>query len=544
MRKQLLTLLAVILLISTVLAGCGNKKEEASSSKSEKAEDVNQELTTNLGGEPYTLDPALASDTTSFWVIEHLYEGLYTRDKDGKVVEGAASKIEVSDDGKTYTFTIRDDAKWSNGDPLTAKDFEYSWKRVLNPETAAYDPSTFYYIKGAEAYNTGKGSVEDVGISTTDDQTLVVELNSPLSYFPKIVLEHAYLPVNKNVVEGNKDWAAESDGIVTNGAYTVSSWKHNEELILQKSDSFWNAEKITLNKINFKMIEDTTTAYQMYKSGELDFIRNLPLDSLEQEKSSKEYVNFPSFSVYTFSFNVNENSVSNSKIRKAFSYAIDREAITENITKGGEAPAYGYVPFGAEAPSGSDFREEAPKYYSFDPKEAKKLLAEGLKEEGWKELPEVTIKYNTADNHKKIAEAVQEMIKENLGVEIKLENQEWKTYIDTFKQKNFQIARMGWGGNFLDPVGSLDLYTSKNSGNFTNWSSKKYDELISQSVIEQDAEKRFKILHEAESVLLEEMPIIPVLFSAQNVLISEKVEGIRLDALADPDLRFAKRVAE
>lgn len=541
MKKSLLTLFAIMLLVVTALAGCGNNESAGNESENK---DIPQEVTANLGGEPYTLDPAFASDTTSFWVIDHLYEGLYTLDKDGKIVEGTASDVEISEDGKTYTFTIRDGVEWSNGDPLTANDFEFAWKRVLNPETAAYNPSSFYYIEGAEEYNTGKGSIEDVGIKALDEKTLEVKLKSPIKFFDKVLLGQAFLPVNQKVVEADENWAAEAEGIVSNGAFTITEWKHNSDLTIEKNESYWNQEQVTLDKVNFKMIADTTTEYQMFKAGELDVVRNLAAEAIEQEKNTDEYINSPSFSVYTYSFNVEEEPFTNAKVRKAFAHAIDREAITDNISKGGEKAAYGYVAYGINAPSGKDFRDEKEGYYSFDKEEAQKLLAEGLKEEGWSELPPVTLKYNSEGNHKKIAEALQEMFKENLGVTVQLENQEWKTYIDTFKQKNFQIARMGWGGDFLDPYPVLDLYSSKSSSNFTNWNNAEFDELLEKSLIEQDEEKRFELLHQAEAVLLDEMPIIPIYFSSTNSLVKESVKGIRFDALSSPDFRFAEKTAE
>ncbi|PGL73126.1 peptide ABC transporter substrate-binding protein [Bacillus sp. AFS055030] len=536
MKKNAFILISILIFILG-LAGCGSN---STSSTEEKGNDIKQEIVTNLAGEPYTLDPAFASDTTSFWVIDNLYEGLYRYDKKGNVVKGVASNVDVSKDGKTYTFTIRDGLKWSNGDDLTANDFEYAWKRVLNPKTAAYDPSSFYYIKGAEEYNTGKGSIESVGIKATDSKTLVIELKTPIEFFPKVLLGQAFLPVNQNVVEGNKNWAAEAKTIVTNGAYTLSSWKHNNQLTIEKSNAYWDRKNISINKVQFKMVADATTEYQMLKSNELDFVKNLQTEAIEQEKNSPEYVNSKQFSVYTYSFNVNEKPFTNSKIRRAFAEAIDREAITKNISKGGEEPAYGYVPFGVKSPSGKDFRNEANKYYQFDKEEAKKLLSEGLKEEGWSKLPEVTLKYNSEGNHKKIAEALQEMFKENLGVKVKLENQEWKTYIDTFKQKNFQLARMGWGGDFLDPYPVLNLYSKNSSSNFTNWSNLKFDQLLEKSLIEQDEEKRYKLLHEAEDVLMGDMPIIPIYFSSQNSLVKKNIKGIRFDPLNNPDFRFAK----
>ncbi|AIF67492.1 ABC transporter substrate-binding protein [Terribacillus saccharophilus] len=527
----------ISLIIIGALVGC-------SSGSSSGSGDAEQAITANLSGEPYTLDPALASDTTSFWVIDHLFEGLYTYDENGKEVLGSASDVQVSEDGKTYTFTIKDDVKWSNGDPLTAQDFEYAWERVLNPDTAAYDPSQFYYIEGAEAYNTGKGALEDVGIAAEDDKTLVVTLETPVKFFPKVLMGQGFLPVNKEVVEADENWAAEADGLVSNGAFSISDWKHDEEIVLKKNKEYSSADQVNLDTITFKMIADPTTEYQMFKSKDLDLVASIPSETIDQEKDSKEYVSSPAFSVYTYSFNVDEAPFTNKKIRQAFAYAIDKEAITSNISKGGAKAAYGYVPYGVEAPSGEDFRDEAEDYYKFDAEKAKQLLKEGLEEEGWSELPAVTLSYNSEANHKKIAEAIQEMLNKNLEINVELENQEWKTYIDTFKQKNFQIARMGWVGDFLDPYPVLNLYSTKSSSNFTNWSNEEYDQVLADALAEQDDTKRFELLHQAEGILMEDLPIIPIQYSANNSLVSERVEGIRFDSLTNPDLRRAKVTAE
>ncbi|NRR02729.1 peptide ABC transporter substrate-binding protein [Brevibacillus sp. RS1.1] len=543
MKKGLLTFVALLALAVPALSACGSDKSAASSDQ-QTGTAIKQVMTANLRGEPYTLDPAFASDTTSYWVIDHLYEGLYRYSQNGDISEGAAEKVEVSPDGKTYTFTLRPEMKWSNGDPVTAHDYEYSWKRVLNPQTAAYEPSALYYIQGAEAYNTGKGSVDDVQIKAKDDRTLIVGLKDPITYFPKIMMSRAYLPVNKKVVDADKNWAAEAKGIVTNGPYTVGSWDHNSQLTIAKSQSYWEKEKVAMDTVHFKMVNEATTYYQMFKTGALDLIDSLPIDVIEQEKEKEEYKSFPDYSIYTYTFNVEEKPFTNAKIRQAFSYAIDRDILTKNVTKGGQLPAYGYTPFGVKTPSGKDFREEVAPYYQFDPTKAKQLLAEGLKEEGWTELPPITLKYSTAENHKKIAEALQEMFKQNLGVPVKLENQEWKTYIDTFKQKNFQIARMGWGGDYLDPLAMLELYTGKSSRNFTNWANPKFDELIEKAKVEQNEEARMKLLHDAETILMQDMPVIPVYFNNENYLNSKKIEGIRFSVTGTPDLRWAKRVAE
>ncbi|MGV2719989.1 UNVERIFIED_CONTAM: ABC transporter substrate-binding protein, partial [Klebsiella pneumoniae] len=248
-------------------------------------------------------------------------------------------------------------------------------------------------------------------------------------------------------------------------AYKVSGWEHNNELTLTKNDQYWDKDAVTMETVHFKMVNDATTSYQMYKTGKLDLIDSLPTDVIEQEKGKEEYKTTADFGVYTYTFNTEAEPFNNAKIRRAFALAIDREAITQNITKGDQKAAYGYVAYGVTTPSGKDFRDEAAPYYSYDPAAAKKLLEEGMQEQGWSTLPAVTLKYSTGESHKKVAEALQETFRKNLGVEIKLEHQEWKSYIDTYKQMNFQIARMGWTGAYLDLLAVLVLYTSKWSSN-------------------------------------------------------------------------------
>lgn len=244
-----------------------------------------------------------------------------------------------------------------------------------------------------------------------------------------------------------------------------------------------------------------------------------------------------------FMFNVAKEPFNNVKIRRAFAMAIDRKAIVENITKSGEKPAYAFVPYGADTPDG-DFREAGGAYFEENVKEAKKLLQEGMKEEGWSTLPEVTLIYNTAENHKKIAEAVQEMLKRNLGVKIKLANQEWKTYLETTAQSNFQMARMGWIGIFVDPTVILDYYLGDSPNNRTNWVNKQFDDLMAKAKVEQDDKKRYELLHEAEKILMTDLPFIPVYFYSQNYLTSPKFKGIVYPVNRYPDVRWAKKIAE
>lgn len=534
-------ILSLLLVVTLLLAACGgNKKNSAGDAKASKVSSSDV-LNLNLGGEPYTLDPAFASDSTSWWVIDSIYSGLYRQGENGTPELEAADSVKISDDKKTYTFKIKDGLKWSNGDKLTAKDFEYSWKRVLDPKTAAYNPSSMYFIEGAEEYNTKKGKAEDVKIKAVDDKTLVVGLKNPIEFFPKIITGSAYYPVNQKVVEKNKKWAGEADTIVTNGPFVVESWKHNDNLKIKKNEKSHLADKVKLPGVNFKMVADTNTEYQLYKNGELDLLPGVSADVLKQVKGSKELKSYENFSVGTYSFNIKEKPVDNKKIRQAISYAIDRQSFVDNVLKGGQKPAFGYVSQGAKDSKGKDYTEYRKNYYEFDAKKAKELLKEGLKEEGLDKLPKITLKTNGEGVNKKSAEVIQEMLKQNLGIDISIETQEWKTYIDTFKQKDFQIARMGWGGDFLDPYPVLALYESKSSSNFTNWKNEKFDKLLEESLKEQDDTKRYKKLAEAEDILMDELPIIPINFGYTNSLIKSNIKGIKTDAISRPVFIFAEK---
>ncbi|WP_462408649.1 peptide ABC transporter substrate-binding protein [Neobacillus sp. Marseille-QA0830] len=541
--KKWLSAIAASLVISTALAGCGSDNADKASGTKDSAKNVKQELTLNAISEPPALDPAMATDTTSGWVLDHIFEGLYKKDEKGNAVLGTAKDVKVSDDGKTYTFTLRDDAKWSDGTAVTAQDFEYAWKRVLNPETGSQFAFYLYYLKGAEDYNKGKGTVDNVGVTAKDDKTLVVELAAPLSYFKELLTMWTFYPVKKDLVEGNKNWAAESDGYVSNGPFKMSEWKHDSDVVVAKNEKYYDNKNINLTKVTWKMVPDATTYYQMYKTGELDLIQTLPTDVIDQEKSSKEYKNVPYFGTYMYMFNVNKAPFTNAKIRRAFAMAIDRETLTKNVTKAGEIPAYAFVPSGVKTADG-DFRKDGGSYFKENVAEAKKLLKEGMEEEGWTTLPDVTLLYNTAENHKKIAEAVQEMYKKNLGVDIKLENQEWKTYLDTTAQGNFQMARMGWIGVLLDPAVILDYYLGDSPNNRTGWVNEKYDSLMAQAKTAQTQEEHFKLLHDAEKVLMDELPFVPVYHYTNTFLTSQKFDGINYPYNRYPDVRYAKKVSE
>ncbi|KOO48924.1 peptide ABC transporter substrate-binding protein [Viridibacillus arvi] len=540
MKKWILSLL-LVLVTGSALAGCygGGADDSSKGDKVEKG-NIKQEIVVNASSEPPAIDPAKATDTTSGWVLDHIFEGLYTRDKDGKPVLGAAKDVKTSDDGKTYTFTLRDDAKWSDGSQVTAGDFEYAWKRVLNPETGSAFSFYLYYIKGAEEYNKGKGKVENVGVTAVDDKTLEVELNAPLGYFDSLLTLWTFYPVQQKLVESNDNWAADANTYISNGPFKMTEWKHESNVVIEKNNEYYDKDVVKLDKVTFKIVNEATTYYQMFKTGELDLISTLPSDVLATEKDNEDYREEPYYGTYMYMFNVKKEPFTNAKVRKAFAMSIDRKALTENVTLGGETPAYAMVPEGAETPEG-DFRKVGGDYFEENATEAKKLLAEGMAEEGWSKLPEVTLLYNTAENHKKIAEAVQEMIDQNLGVKLKLSNQEWGTYLETTKQGNFQMARMGWIGIFVDPVVNLDYYLGDSPNNRTGWVNKEYDSIIAKSKVEQDVNKRYELLHQAEKILMTDMPFMPVNFYKYNYLTNPDFENIAYYVNRYPQFKWAEK---
>ncbi|SFS41194.1 peptide ABC transporter substrate-binding protein [Marininema halotolerans] len=531
--KRSVKYLAILLLCSLVISACVN---------GEKGAGRNSSITLNAQTEPPTLDPALATDTTSGWILDYLFEGLFKKDANGNLVEGCAKAVKVSKDRKNYTFILKKNARWSDGSPLTAHDFEYAWKRVLNPKTASQFAFYLYYLKGAEAYNKGKGKAEDVGVHALDDLTLKVSLNAPVAYFPELLSFWITYPVKQEIVEKNpKNWWGGTQSLVSNGAYQLTQWKHGDHLMVKKNSLYEGIKKIQVEQIEWKMVGDAKTAYQMFKTKELDVVTDLPADLLEKERGSKEFQTTPYFGTYMYLFNVKKKPFTNDKIRRAFNLAIRRQSIVDHVSRGGQKPARAFVPYGYKTPENRDFREAAPSYLDEDITKAKNLLKEGMKEEGWRELPSVEIAYNSDENHKAIAEAIQGMLRKNLGVEVSLTHQEWKVYLTTVSQQDYQMARMGWVGIIVDPVIFLDYFLGDSPNNQTGWSNKKYDRLLAKAKQEKNENRRLSLLHQAEKILMKDLPYIPIYYYSQNSMIQRDWKHIVLRSNRYPDVRWAIR---
>lgn len=545
LKKKFINITSIVLLvmlITVTFSACGKK---APVTPQVKPGTKDQVIRYNIGAEPKTVDPALNIAVDGGTVIENAFEGLTRLSEDGGTAPGVAEKWDISDDGLTYTFTLRKDAKWSDGKPVKAQDFEYAWKRALNPDTAAEYAYQLYYLKNGEAYNmssdpnaTKKATVDDVGVKAKDDNTLVVTLEYPTTYFLQLTAFPTYMPVRQDVVEkDSKAWATKPETYICNGPFKMKEWKPKDTLTFVKNENYWNAEKVKLETIEYKMLEQETSYLAAFKTGQLDYIESPPAAEVPKLLEDKTAVTFPELSTYYYAFNISDKvdsvnkeaakAIKNPKVRMALTLAIDRKAIVENVTKAGQIPSGAYVPTGVKDQKGKDFREGKKEYYNpeGDISKAKKLLAEAGYPEG-KGFPKITLLYNTGEGHQNIAQAVQEMWRKNLGIDIELKNEEWKVFQKTKNDKNYEIARGGWVADYNDPMTFLDMWLSNSGNNECGYSNPEYDKKIMEAKTETDESKRMALLHEAEDILMNDMPIIPIYYYVKVACIKDYVKGV------------------
>lgn len=540
--KKLLSLFLMGLLVF-VLAACtanenaGNETEQPDGEDTETAEKV---LYLNNGQEPTSFDPPIGFDSVSWQALNNLMEGLTRLGKNHEPEAAIAEDWDLSDDGKTYTFHIRENAKWSNGDDVTAGDFVFAWKRLLNPETGS--PAAFlgYFIEGGEAFNNGEGSADDVAVKAVDEKTFEVTLISPQEYFLSVITNPAFFPVNEKVAAENPEWFSEAETFVGNGPFNLAEWEHDSHFLMEKNDQYWDAENVKLDKVHWAMVDDTNTEYQMFQAGDLD-TSDVPADLSEQLFGEGKVEVVDQAGDYFYRFNVTKEPFQNENIRKAFAMAVDQQQIVDFVTKGQEKPAYGFVSYGFTDPSGNDFRETAGDLVKTDVEEAKKLLAQGMEEEGYDTLPEVTLTYSTSDAHKKIAETLQQMFKDNLGVEVQLANMEWNVFAEEQSALKFQLSRSSFLADYADPINFLENFQTGHSMNRTGWSNAEYDQLIQNAKNESDEAARYDMMYEAEKILMDEMPIIPIHFYNQVFMQNESVSDIVRHPVGYMELKWADK---
>ena len=497
---------------------------------------VSQVLRWNVGTDFETLDPAKSTGIPEATVIYLLYEGLTQRDPQGRLVPGMAERWDVSKDGLTWTFYLRA-AKWSNGQLVSAGDFEFAWKRALDPALAADYAYQLYYLKNGKAYNTGRiKDVSQVGVIAKDARTLVVTLESPTPFFGDLLSFHTLMPVPKTVVTGNPAWAGKPETFVGNGPFVMKEWTRQNRVVLERNPNYWDAKSIKLQRIEFSMIEAESTALVQYEAGQLDGSSNVPVADIPRLLKTGDFKAMPYIGTYYYLFNTTHKPLDDARVRRALAFAINRTLITARITRAGEKPANAFVPSGIVV-NGTDFRQAGgPLMPVYDPALAKKLLAEAGYPNG-EGFPTLTILYNTSQRHKTIAEAIQEMWRQNLGVKVNLTNQEWKVYLQTRSQHNFDIARAGWIGDYRDPKTFLDMFITGSSFNEGLWSNKAYDRLVDATTKTADQAVRMKAFHEAEKIFVQDMPLAPIYFYVQPILYKNYVQGLATDPTGPPLLR-------
>ncbi|HET6621099.1 MAG TPA: peptide ABC transporter substrate-binding protein [Dongiaceae bacterium] len=483
------------------------------------------------GAEPETLDPAKSTGVPESNIQYELLEGLTTYSVDGLVIPGVAEKWDVSDDSKTYTFHLRD-SKWSNGDPVTADDFVYSWRRVVDPATASDYAPIFNVITNAEEINKGEEKdLTKLGVEAVDPKTLKVSLKESTPYFLSMLRHSSFLPVNKADVEKyGQDWTKPGN-FIGNGAFTLSEWTPQSSLTVVKNPNYYDAANVKLDKIVFYPTEDIAEEFKRFRNGELDITYEVPSDQVKMIESTMkdEYEAKPYLGTYYYVINLTREPLGKQKgLREALSLAIDRETLADKVLNGSFLPGYSWVPPGIP---------DYPNHYlDFkDMKQADRLAkAKELMEKagyGPDKPLKLEILYNTSENHKKIAIAIQNMWKK-IGVDATLNNQEWQVYLDTRDNKQFDVARAAWIADYVDPVTFLDLFLSdagvRNDAGYNN---PKYDELVKDSFNATDPKQRLETLAKAEEIFLDDLPLIPILYYKTRHMVSKRVAGWEYNSL-------------
>jgi oligopeptide transport system substrate-binding protein len=535
-RKVYLTVLCLALLAG----GCGKRETLV------EIGNHAQELRLNNEGEPSGLDPQVAIGTIEHYIMLSLYEGLVTPNpKDLSLRPGAAESWEISPDVKTYTFHLRKNGRWSNGDPLTAQDFVESYHRILMPSLGAQYSYMLYPVTNAEAFNTGKiTDFSQVGFKALDDYTLQVKLHSPTPYLLSMMIHDSWYPVPVSVIKKHgavddptNPWTR-PENFVGNGPFVLKEWRMNSHILVEKSPTYWDEKNVRLNKIYFDPTESTDTAERMFRSGQLHSDPEAPPSKIAfYRKNKSNLINvYPLLATYYYNINVTRPPLNDKRVRKALAMAIDRNAITETIMRGGQEPAYFLTP-----PNTAGYTCQTK--LKEDVAAARQLLAEAGYP-GGKNFPTVEVLFNTLQYHKAIAEALQDMWKKNLNINIVLHNEEWKVYLDSMHHQNYFLCRAGWNGDYLDPSTFLDLFITGGGNNDTGWSNAEYDRLTHLASSTGDQAARYAAYQKAEAILLDEMPIIPIFFYTRPRLIQPSVRGWYPNVLDQYDFKSIYLVPE
>ena len=516
-------------------AGTGATTDEGGS---EAAEQV---ITVNWGTEPRSLDPGLASDTASANILFNIMDPLVKLDGDLNPVPYAAESVETSEDGTTVTYTLRDDLEWTTGDPVTAEDFEYSWKRTVSPELGAYYAYEFYGIVGAQAYNSCDPKkdkcaalAERMAVNAVDDKTLEVKLTSPQPWFVQQSAHHSFLAVHKATIEKFGDRWTEPANIVTSGPFTLERWEHSSAIDITKDPGWRDADSVKLTRVNGRMIEDGTTAVQAFEANDVDALLTLPPDETARLKETEDYARYDALATYYYGFNV--ENIPDVKQRRAMALAIPRQSIIDNITRADQIPATGFTPQGLQGYEA--INPDSP----WLPPEGDLEQATELMSEVANPKKEITLYTNDSPGHREVASGVRAAWKE-LGIDSTIKQQEFQQYLDFLgppPNKDVDTYRLGWIGDFVDAFSFLELWTCESRNNSTNYCNKEYDALIEEARQTEDNDSRYAIYGKAEEILFGEngdVPVLPIYYYTYQGLEHESIkESFELNLLGQVDL--------
>jgi oligopeptide transport system substrate-binding protein len=531
MIVRLLLLVAAVVL----LASCGRGESNVASGNRAGI------LHFGNGSEPQALDPHVATGIPEHFIINALFEGLAVKNPYTlKPEPGVASRWDISEDGRVITFHINPEARWSNGDPMTAADYVWSWQRLLSPALGGEYAYMLFPVKNAQAFNQGKiTDFGEVGVKALDKLTLQVTLNERTPYFLQLMDHYSTFAVHRPTIEkfGNASdrytpWTRVGN-MVSNGAFRLKDWQLYRRLEVEKSDTYWDRDRVKLNGIVFHPTENSVSEERMFRVGQLHYTGSVPLGKIPvyQEMADTPYRQAPYIGTYYYLINTLQAPTDNLRVRQALSMAIDRESLNRNVLKGTNIPAYSITP-----PDTLGYFP--PRLFSHDVARARELLAEAgyPNGEGW---PGLELTYNTSEDHRKVAVALQQMWKDALNIDITLTNQEWKVYLDSITQMNFQIARRGWIGDYVDPNSFLDLFITGGGNNNTGFADPRYDDLVLRQAPQAATdEARLAIFHEAETLLMEQMPIIPLYTYTSKHLVHPSVSGMPPNLMDSANFKY------
>ncbi|PTI43125.1 peptide ABC transporter substrate-binding protein [Staphylococcus succinus] len=513
----------ILIALSVVLAGCSS----AEGVYSDKGQVFRKVLPQDIS----SLDTALVTDTVSFDVFNQIYEGLYTLDKNDKAQPGVAKDMpKKSNGGKTLTIKLRKDAKWSNGDPVTAQNFEYAWKRVVNPKTASEYAYIMYDLKNAEAINTGKKDIDELGVKAVNDHTLKVELNKPIPYISELLAFATFMPQNEKVVNKyGEQYGTTAEKSIYNGPFKVEDWKVEDKIQLVKNKDYWDKEKVHLDRVNYKVLKDQQAGASLYDTGSVDdtLITADQVDKYEGNPGLKKRLLASTFYVKLNRDNVPE--FKNKDLRLAISQAIDKEGYVNAVKNNGSSATDGFTSkYTAKSPDGKDFTESIQSPLSYNPKAAKKHYDKAKKELG---INNLTFTMNTEDtaDAKISAEYIKAQVEKNLpGVTMKIKQLPFKQRINQEHSETFEASLSGWGPDYPDPLTFLSIMTTGNASNNTGWGNKEYDKLIKDAngKLLQKPDERQAAMKKAEEIMLQEAPVAPIYQKGEAHLTNPQVKGL------------------